>query len=54
MELERCVTEPGLEEVPRGTKFRLELSKATKLGLEGGPMGMTLGLDPGSLPWYTL
>lgn len=28
-----------------GKKFMLELSRVTKLGLEGAPMGSTLGLE---------
>ena len=35
----------GLEEAPSRTKLRLELSRATKLGLDGGPIGLTLGLE---------
>lgn len=41
--------------VPSSTKFALELSCATKLGLDGAPRGTTLGLELGSLlPWYSL
>jgi hypothetical protein len=35
----------GLEEAPIGTKFKLELSSATKFGLDDGPIGTTLGLE---------
>lgn len=43
-EFERVI-EAEFEDAPRGTKFRLELSSATKFGLEGGPIGTTLGLE---------
>lgn len=40
------VADPVFEdEVPIGMKFKLELSSATKLGLDGGPMGITFGLE---------
>lgn len=32
-------------DVPGGRKFELELSSVTKLGLDGAPMGSTLGLE---------
>ena len=33
------------DELPIRTKFILELSSGTKFGLDGGPMGITFGLE---------
>ena len=38
-------SESELEDGAAGRKFPLELSKVTKLGLDGAPMGSTLGLE---------